>query len=142
MLNRIKATDDLQNKMKIKDSNLCTFCEQQPETLEHWFAECRYSNQPWEEIQRYLADQGLRPAGSDFSKQEKLLGSTECDILTNQLLILTRKHIFFRKCKEMKPSFRDWKQYVKTIRDTERFAAVITLELHKFDSKWDRLGQT
>ena len=56
MLHRIIATNDLQNKMKIKDSNLCTFCEQQPETLEHLFAECRYSNELWEEIQRYLAD--------------------------------------------------------------------------------------
>ena len=44
ILHRILATNDLLNKMNIKQNNLCTFCNEEIEKLEHLFWQCNTVN--------------------------------------------------------------------------------------------------
>ena len=40
----------------ITDSELCTFCNIYPETLNHLFWECEYTSKLWEEIHEWIKE--------------------------------------------------------------------------------------
>ena len=56
ILHRILATNDLLNKMNIKQNNLCTFCNEEIEKLEHLFWQCNTVNTFWENIEQWIYD--------------------------------------------------------------------------------------
>ena len=43
-------------KIGITDSELCTFCNEYPETLNHLFWECAYTSEIWEEIHEWIKE--------------------------------------------------------------------------------------
>ena len=125
--------------MKLKNDNLCTFCRQQVETIEHLFARCQYSVEFWEQVHDFLTENKIGPINSPFSLQEIMFGCTEKSDLINKLIIAAKKHIYFRKCKEMRPNFDDWLKYVKRLKETEFFAACINMQKERFHSNWSML---
>ena len=56
ILHRILATNDLLTKMNIKQNNLCTFCNEEIEKLEHLFWHCNTVNIFWENIEQWIYD--------------------------------------------------------------------------------------
>ena len=139
ILHRILPTNYLLHQMKIKNDNLCTFCKQHVETLEHLFVRCQYSLEFWEKIHNFLTEHKIRPANSPLSLQEILFGCVENNVLINKLIITAKKHIYFRKNKELRPSFEDWKNFVKMIKETEFYVACINMQKENFNSIWSGL---
>ena len=54
MLHRLSATNYYLNKCGIKDSPLCSYCNQLPETLDHLFSECAQIKELWIDIENWL----------------------------------------------------------------------------------------
>ena len=57
LLHRILATKYLLTKMNIEQNNLCTFCGEEVEKLEHLFWQCNTVNTFWENIEQWIYDQ-------------------------------------------------------------------------------------
>ena len=74
-----------------------------------------------------------------FSVQDIVFGNPRYSDLVNNLIIATKKHIYFRKLQEMKPNFKDWIQYIKSIKETELIVACINMQREKFNGRWDKL---
>ena len=51
---RIIGTNHLLNKMGIKQDNICTFCQNEVETIEHLFYDCHISNMYLRDIKRWI----------------------------------------------------------------------------------------
>ena len=55
-LQRAIVTNIQLKAWKITDSDLCCFCGEQVESLIHLFVQCRYVEQLWEEVERYIKE--------------------------------------------------------------------------------------
>ena len=57
LLHRILAIKYRLTKMNIEQNNLCTFCGEEVEKLEHFFWQCNTVNTFWENIEQWIYDQ-------------------------------------------------------------------------------------
>ena len=95
--------------MKIKENNLCSFCQDKEETLSHLFCECQkvkpiilYMKKALEEIHQ----------NKDIDTTTILLGSTIKNVKLDILLLEYKKYIFFCKRKQIMPSITGLKSYL------------------------------
>ena len=139
ILHRIIPTNYILHKMKLKNDNLCTFCQQQVETIEHLFIRCQFSVEFWEKVHEFLTEKNIRPPNTPFSLQEIMFGCTGKSELINKLIIAAKKHVYFRKCKGLRPNFDDRRNYVKRIKETEFYLACMNMQKEKFHGNWNRL---
>ena len=69
ILNNILYLNKQLNKMRLKESPLCSFCSKEEETFTHLFLVCTFSSKLWRDIQRSkltLTDLGERTIKLDF----------------------------------------------------------------------------
>ena len=115
--------------MKLADTSLCTFCQQEEETNNYLFPECEYSNTLWSDIQNWL--EGDLPNIYSLNVvlgfvERQFYGRTE-----NCLLLLYRRFIYINKLSKKSVRFEGFKVYIKGIMKIEE----------KIASKSNRLPQ-
>jgi hypothetical protein len=98
IIKRCLVTNKYLFMCKIKDSDLCYFCNQKVETIEHLFFDCPIVKKIWFEICNIM------PKELNFRKyvtrKAILLGITigNYKTLLNQLLIICKRYIYVTKC--------------------------------------------
>ena len=108
LCHRILATNYLLQKIGIKDSNICSFCKNEPETLCHLFYNCPMVFDFWNELKQWLQSKCNHLDNVIFSKTDIMLGITtqnKVDLTLNFILLNTKQ---FRNC-------------IKTLSDFSRF---------------------
>ena len=116
-VNDIIATNYWLCKWKIKDSDKCTFCNVQPELLEHLFWECRYVQELWRLIGNWY--ESKTQCVIDLSHDKVLLG---CDDELLYAIILTAKQtIYSSKLAETKPSLNSFVYRFEGLRQLEMY---------------------
>ena len=84
---------------KLKDSDLCSFCNEETETIEHIFYSCTVAKCLWKELIDWLKpDIDL---SSIFKFQSIMFGCLEHGAqndLINILLLLTKRYIYVQRC--------------------------------------------
>ena len=103
IIHRIIGTNSLLNKIGVKNTNLCTFCHEAPETIVHLFTECAECLSFWRKLQfwisnRYNLDFTLDPEQILFGTKNKLYFIQ----ITN---ILAKMHIYKQKMSNKLPNF-------------------------------------
>ncbi|KAH3892519.1 hypothetical protein DPMN_016637 [Dreissena polymorpha] len=58
-IHRIIATNKYLFKCKLSNSNLCDFCGENIETIEHLFWECKHTQHIWNQLVSFLEQQQL-----------------------------------------------------------------------------------
>ena len=100
----ILYTNEKLHKIKLSDSPLCTFCNNETETLEHLFADCNEVASVWQEVIEYL----LQPFGmTNLTKSEIILGITtsEQQNIINHIILETKYYIYVCKLEKCLPLF-------------------------------------
>ena len=93
ILNDITFTNFLLAKIGLIPSDLCTFCNSFPETIDHLFFECFYSSKFWEQFESYWSLLSLEQR--EINLKTVLIGviDTKCDLL-NYLIVLGKLHLW------------------------------------------------
>ena len=111
LFHRKIATNDYLYKIGISLTDICTFCEQNTESLIHLFWDCKYVQNVWQKIQHWLIQHQIKP--QDFpltlSTCLGLVDSTE-DILLQHALLIGRYHIYSSKIKKTLPNLQVFSQ--------------------------------
>ena len=84
------------NKLKIIDSNLCSFCNQQPESIEHLFVHCEFVIDLWKDLKRWIFNK--LNILLELTNQRQILGYEELDFHfwpLNFLLTATRYYVYW-----------------------------------------------
>ena len=121
---------------KIKESDLCSFCHEQPETVTHLFYYCTIIRDLWRDITNWCKIQDLPIT----LEQVSLNTITPNAKLVQNLIVLLGKHyIYTTKCHNKTVSLINFKLYVHSIRRSEEEIARKNnnLPLHKL--KWSVL---
>ena len=111
IVHRIIATNSLLFKMKLTDTNLCTFCGTDVETITHLFYECRYTKTL---ISRIIGIINNFDRNVQINSSILLLGSSAPNIKLDILLLEIKKYIYFCRNKLSKPSINGLKNHLIT----------------------------
>jgi hypothetical protein len=98
---------------KIKETDMCHFCNQKTETIKHLFFDCTNVKRIWLDICNVM------PRDLEFRKcvtrKSILLGITEGkhQMLLNQLIIIGKRYIYVTKCQEKELNIHGFLRDVK-----------------------------
>ena len=95
------ATNDYLYKIGISLTNICTFCEQNTESLIHLFWDCELVQTFWQKIQHWFIQRQTKPQEFSLTLSTclELVDSTEV-ILLHHALLIGRYHIHSSKLKK------------------------------------------
>ena len=111
LIHRIIGVKDHLFKMRIVNENSCSFCKKNAETIEHLFVECDYSQDFWKQFTTYLKEKIQKQI--ILTKLDILFGVSKGDSMINHMIILGKKHMFYRKRNNLLPSLEDFVSYLK-----------------------------
>ena len=99
ILNNIVFTNDKLFRFGLSQSPNCTFCNEEPESIEHLLSRCKVSSEFWKEVLSWLKDnniiiESLNEIGLFLGNFEK----TEDFFIINHILLLGK---YLHLCKEM-----------------------------------------
>ena len=138
IIHRIYASNSLLYKIRIAENNLCTFCEQQRETIYHLFWQCPKTQIFIKEILSHIKDTYL--INININKVQWFFLT---DLSSIEMLIVTliKIHIHKSRLKLIIPSIRICIEQIKTEMNKEYIIAKTNNKLEHFERKWKNLKQ-
>ena len=142
-INRIIATNKYLFKCKLQcmQLNLCDFCGENIETIEHLFWECKYIQPIWNQLTSFLGQQQLNVKLSflNVSFGTNTLKSIDGNNIVNFILILMKYFIFKMKYRKQIQNFNCFIHSLKLKIQIEKEIALSNDTLHIFEQKWNRI---
>ena len=129
----IYFTNEKLEKIKLVDSNRCTFCKDHREDLLHLFIRCRYVHPLWDSLESILS--------YVFSDEEKLLGVAEhigersYDIHSHTSFIL-KYYIHICRINQIKPKLTHFYKRIAYNEFLERQIATRKRKVGRHFRKW------
>ena len=131
---RILGINYLLEKIKIKSSNLCSYCKLSPETIHHLFCECQQVIVFWNNFKQYLRPYCIHDL--HLSNIDILFGNCKFDDILNTLLIIAKYCVFTNRTSGLKPTVTHFKRQLKFYFEVEYQIALKYSDLTKFHTKW------
>lgn len=135
---RIIATNDLLFKIKLRDNNLCSFCNNAAEKIEHLFWYCEVINNFWIEIEEFIFMKINKYI--NIYRESAIFGLTnkkEIYVPQNFLLLTTRYYIYKCRIDKRIPDLDSWKTSLKYQFEIEKIIAIKNNIYAKFIDFWD-----
>ena len=107
ILNNIVFTNDKLFRFGLSQSPDCTFCNEEPESLEHLLSRCKVSSELWKEVLSWLKENYI--VIEYFNKIGLFLGifeESEDFLLINHVMLVGKYYIYVRKCLGSLPLLR------------------------------------
>ena len=99
ILNRILTTNILFKKLKIQEEDLCSYCNEDRETISHLFYDCVKVKEFWRNTERWLSQYCIEPVR--FSREDVLLcTANEKQVLHNHIILMVKYYIYCNKFKK------------------------------------------
>ena len=116
----IVFTNDKLFRLGLSQSPNCTFCNEEPESLEHLLLRCKVSSELWKEVLSWLKDNNI--VIESFTEISLFLGffeETEDFSIINHVLLLGKYYIYVRQCHGSLPSLRGFITRIRCIYNIE-----------------------
>ena len=111
---RAIATNDFLYKIKRSDSELCSMCNQTPDSIEHFLIQCKAVKPLWSDLENYLSLKLSKEVLlSDFQRMFGCSKDCQSSTCINFFLLCTRFYIHRCKFKKEKPSFQALISFIK-----------------------------
>jgi len=140
ILNRIMYTNVQLKKFGYCESTTCTFGCGEDETLEHLIFHCRYTQQFWLEVIKWLENYDIR---IDLSEPNHILfglyNITNDFLLINHLILLGKRSIFHCRFKNIRPNLDIFTAIVKNTKMIEQQIAQTSNKLAVHLEKWEKI---
>ena len=136
LLHRNLITNKLLSQWRIKESDLCTFCNEEEESLFHLLWDCTFAFQAWQKLFNWLHDK--TNVNINFTIEEILFGNNDSDNFKayNTIFIVTKYCIYSDKCNETLPNFEKIVKKIKYIHAAEKKIAINRQRLTEHNKKW------
>ena len=130
-------------KFKIKDTELCTFCNETKETILHHLFECIHVRNIWIKFASNVRSNlniniNLLPEYFVFN-----MFTGQEDECINTCILLFKKYIFNSKCKSVIPTFEKGVEFVKYFKllDLKSCGSYTTTKSNHIISKWETIDR-
>lgn len=135
ILHRILATNSFLYKINYVDSDKCTFCNNEVETLEHLFYDCYKVYELWESIQRWIFN--TKNEQIELSKKVILLGYTDKqNKVLNWLILNIKQYIYRTKIQKHQLNIFALQNIIKKNLEIERYILFKNCRYDEFYTLW------
>ena len=131
---RILTTNTFLSLIKVQDNELCSFCQENRETLSHLFLTCGSVVTLWDEIEQYLSRRGIGP----LSRNTKIFGD-KGNALVTHVVTVAKYAIYDARRRNSRPCFSLFKKMLMRDFDSERYIARKKQKDDNFREKWKYL---
>merc|ERR1712074_340439 len=135
-IHRCLATNDLLFKIKITDSNLCTFCREEIETLVHLFTSCKHVKSFWKEVTSWFS----RIVSMDINLNDNeiilIKNMKSYYHFTNLLTFFGKNHIYTRRLNNSHPNFYNFLKEIKSYYKVEKSIFLRNHKNQTLDTRW------
>lgn len=136
---RILATNHLLEKMKIMNTNLCSFCNEVVETLVHLFCRCAAISNFWISLVNFINNK-CNLSITPWSETEIIFGILQLprkDMVRNKILLCAKYFIYKCRLNKQVPSLNGFKRDISNLFKTEKYIAVKNDKLDEFNKQWE-----
>lgn len=136
ILHRILATNSFLNKIGIVESNLCTFCKSDTETLQHLFYDCYCTKHFLSTLCEWLLVKGN--IHLSLSKLDFLFGIAlnKTNKVLNWILLQAKKFIYNSRARGKKPDFNIFIKNLEQEFNIKRYILLKNSRLAEFQNIW------
>ena len=137
LLHRSLVTNIKLHKWKIINSELCSFCQREPETLLHMLIYCKHVQELWIKMEQFMLEFSNDPI--NFNVDTVIWNRiihTPIGHVKNLICLVTKQFIYKQRCLKKKLNWQECAQYVRTIERNEKYYAVKNDNLFKHERKW------
>ena len=139
---RILCTNITLLAMGLREDDLCTFCNEETESIEHIFTDCEPVFQFLNSIKSLLIEYAIVDNRFSFDNELILFGHTNtCFKIDDALLYfiqIVRYFIYKSRCEEVLPIINSFKQYFLRKYVTLKYIAMKNCTLDRFEKTWSK----
>lgn len=137
VVHNILATQKTLLQYKLSTSDLCTFCEEATETIQHLLFSCPYTRQCWSDLETWLRP--ILEITDLVMEKHILLGSFQ-ECIVDLIFIVSKYSIYISKLKGERPKLDSIKRALKQEYTVEReIAKRDARQQEKFNTRWGNL---
>ncbi len=109
---------------KIKESEMCSFCELEVESISHLLFDCLHIKIFWFRLKSWLIKKTNNRIDFNISKIDFILGKSDSDNrLVNLASLLAKQYIYSCRCLNKFPKLIEYINRLKTLKDSELYTA-------------------
>ena len=124
--------------MGLVQSELCSMCKSEVDSIEHMLLDCQHSRSLRENVSLWIRELGMQDYNLTASRI--IIGDLENAIAINSIILHTKKVIYNAKKKEQKPSIVNVKYEVKNFYYQEKYRQYIKGRRVQFDKQYNLLN--
>ena len=139
IVHRIIGTNSFLYKIKLKASNLCTFCSQDSETILHIFWACSVTSQIWINFVHWIKYK--LNIDTELNETDVILGKckvTESNRGLNLVICVIKSYIYKEKIKAHIPTFTGSKSFLKHYMRMDKYTYTKNMNMDAFINKWGK----
>ena len=121
----------------IINTNICSFCGVEKETLKHLFVDCEEIQQLWRNVENLCVE--LNGARGNFTARNIMFNTVNKSPrnVCNFVCAVTKQYIYAQRCAEKTVNYIELKVRILQLRNVELYNAKKSGNLKKHESKWN-----
>ena len=138
LLQRAIVTNIQLKKWGIIESELCTFCNEQPETIIHLLVHCTKVKTMWDHFKEYSS---RKYAKYVELTEEKIITNVFCkprNHVVNFIGLLLKQYIYSKRCMKSDLKFEFFLQHLYKIKNIEKYIALKNANDKVYQKKWEK----
>lgn len=140
IIHRILVTNRSLVRFGIQESEMCSYCGQEQETLQHLFIDCPHVSSLWTSLQAWLNSILNLRNPVKLTTAEILFGSQQPNFeLINFITLLGKKYIYQNKFSSRNVTIDSFKALLKYRFNSEKCIARKNNKIEEFFQKWVQL---
>lgn len=136
-LHRILPVKSYLKKIKIVDNDICSFCNNEVETIEHVFTSCSFALDLWSSLSMHIYHAVSKRVG--FNEYNILFGETppsNSNLVINFLILYTKQYIFQCLYNKKVPIFAGLLCHLNFRYEIEKCVAIRNSSYDKHNDRW------
>ena len=139
LIHRILVTNKSLYEWKIKEHNLCTFCNLEIETIYHLLWDCTIVQELWRNIFEWLQEK--TQTNIIFNSKEILFGIEDNTFLMyNAVFVILKQYIYATRCRNKILNINEAVNVIKYNIQVEKYIAIKNDKLVFHNNKWGLLN--
>ena len=136
IVHRIIATNKYLYRIKLRNDPLCSFCNNDDETIEHLFYNCSYVSSLWENVKEWIKEKTDNEITLSL-KDILFLKNARSENSLNIVIMLVKFYIFRKRFEDRILRITELKEILKNYYKTEKYIYVTKGKCDVFDRRWN-----
>ena len=128
-------------RWKLRENNLCTFCDEDKEDFEHLFLNCPHVTEIWAWFAVYVKKE-FNDSNVNISVKSLLANNASNKWITNFLFLATKQYIYKCRCGKRIPNHPELQAQFKSYCNIEFYIAKSNGKINKHNLKWCKNNKT